>query len=221
MIAAELVNPMLPILKTTDTVGRAIDWLDEHRLNQLVVSNENTYVGVVSYDFLINADEDLPILALQPEHSEIFATENQHLFELLNLVQQNNMDVLPIINQERQLIGSVSTNELLKKFAENLGSQELGAIIEIALDNRNYSLSEISRLIESNDVKILSCYYSTKYVNEIEQSVLTLRLNRLDISRVVATLERFGYAIQSAFANTPIDSPNKDRYDLLMKYLEM
>jgi acetoin utilization protein AcuB len=97
---------------------------------------------------------------------------------------------------------------------------ERGAIVEIKIAQRDYSLAEVSRLIESNGVKIISSYYHTPQVGDvITDSYLTLKLNQSDIAASLATLERFGYNITGVYAHDPIENIDQERLDSLLRYL--
>jgi acetoin utilization protein AcuB len=222
MLAKDFINPMLPVLKSTDTVGEAMNWMEEYRIGQLPLIKEQEYQGLIGHDILLDADEDLPILALQPEFVEAYVSINQHLFEILKIVQQYDLQAVVVLDEDEKFVGTIIVQELFNEFAKNLGTQEIGAVLEIAVENRSYSLSEISRHIESNNVKIISSYYtSTHSALENSKDILTLKLNRQDISRVIATLERFDYEIVGAYNFEAMVSPDKERYDLLMKYLNL
>lgn len=221
MHAKDFINPMLPVLKSTDTVGEALNWMEEYRIGQLPLIHEQEYQGLISHDILLDADEDLPLLALQPEFEDAIVNVNQHLFEILKIVQQYDLQAVVVLDEEQNFVGTISVQELLNQFSKNLGSQEIGAVLEIAVENRSYSLSEISRLIESNNVKIISSYYTSGSGLEDSKDILTLKLNQQDISRVIATLERFEYDIVGAYNFEEITSPDKERYDMLMKYLNL
>ncbi|MCU0469729.1 MAG: CBS domain-containing protein [Arcicella sp.] len=221
MFAKDLINPMLPVLKSTDTVGEVMDWMDEYRIGQLPLVNGEEYQGLINLDTIIDADEALPLLALQPAHGDIAVTENQHLLEILSVSQKYDLQAIPVLNDEQKFAGTINNHELLNQFTKNLGIQELGAVLEIAVENRSYSLSEISRLIESNDTKIISSYYTSNTTNEESKDILTLKLNRQDITHVVATLERYEYDIVGAYNFEALETPDRERYDLLMKYLDM
>lgn len=221
MFAKDFINPMLPVLKSTDTVGEVMDWMEEYRIGQLPVVNEQEYRGLISHDTLIDADEDLPLLALQPEFGSISVSEHQHLFEILSVTQKHDLQAVAVLDDEQKFSGTISVNELLNQFSKNLGTQEMGAVIEIAVENRSYSLAEISRLIESNDTKIISSYYTSGTSGEDMKDILTLKLNRKDITHVVATLERYSYDIVGAYNFDAIEAPDRERYDMLMRYLDM
>ena len=220
MQAADLIDPMIPALKPGDSVAEALEWMQEHHLVQLPVVENSQYMGVVSEDLLLNLpDDDRPISDVMRLAETVVATENQHLLELIALTTEHRLDVLAIVGEGNEFMGSVGTTDLLRQFSRELGIQESGAILVLALDEHDYSMSEISRLVETNNVKIISSYYSSPSYGLTERAKLTLKLNRRDITSVVATLERFGYTIDAAFASTPIDNLDQDRLNALMRFL--
>lgn len=220
MLAAELIDPMLPALKPTDSVGQALDWMQEHRVGQLALTDQGEYRGVVTEDLLMDVADDERLLSdVMRLFEQVYVFDNQHLYEILSLVIQNRMDVVAVLNEGREFIGTVSANELIRQFAQELGVQEAGAILILNINERDYSMAEISRLIESNNTKIVSSYFSSAAYGMPDRSRLTLKLNRRDISLVISTLERFGYQIEAAFANTPVESIDQERLDSLLRYL--
>ncbi|GAB4016381.1 CBS domain-containing protein [Spirosoma sp. KCTC 42546] len=220
MLAAELIDPMLPALKPTDSVGQALDWMQEHRVGQLVLTDQGDYRGIVSEELLLDvADDERTIGNVMRLFEQTYVQEDQHLFEVLGLVVRHQMEVVAVLNEGQEFIGTIAVSELLKQFAQELGVQDVGAILILNMNERDYSLTEISRLIESNNVKVISSYFSSAAYGMPDRSRLTLKLNRRDISPVISTLERFGYQIEAAFANAPVESIDQERLDSLLRYL--
>ncbi len=221
MLAASLINPMLPTLKLTDSVSTALDWMNDYHTQQLVVADDEIYKGIVSEAILLDSSDDWVILAdIIRQHQDVYATEDQHVYELLRLINQYALKVVPIVDEEGFLAGTVLVSELLERFADVLGIQEKGAVLVLKIAERDYSLSEVSRLIESNGTKVISSYFASAATYENpDDARLTLKLNRTNINPIVATLERFGYAIEEAHANDPVESIDQERLDMLMRYL--
>lgn len=212
---------MIPTLKLTDSVSTALDWMHEYHTQQLVVADEDLYKGIVSENILMDSMDDSALLTtIIRQHEDVFATEDQHVYELLRLINQYGLYVVPVISEDGLLMGTVLVQELLERFADVLGIQEKGAVLVLKISERDYSLSEVSRLIESNGTKVISSYYSSSatYDNP-DEARLTLKLNRTNINPIVATLERFGYSIEEAHANDPIESIDQERLDMLLRYL--
>ncbi len=220
MLASELIDPMLPSLKPTDRVGQALDWMQEHRVGQLVLTDQGEYRGVLSEELLMDvADDEQPLSDVMRLFEQTFVYEQQHLYEIIGLILQHRMEVVAVVAEGREFTGTISANELLKQFAQELGVQEAGAILILNMNERDYSLTEISRLVESNNVKIISSYFSSAAYGMPDRSRLTLKLNRRDITPVISTFERFGYHIEAAFANAPVESIDQERLDSLLRFL--
>jgi len=221
MLAATLINPMIPILKLTDTVGTALDWMDEFRTRQLVVADSGLYKGIVSEDILFDISDTTQLLSrIIIQHEDVFASEDNHPYELLRLVTEFSLDIVPVVNENKNVTGTILVRDLVERFVSELGIQEKGAVLVLKIAERDYSLSEISRLIESNGTKVLSSYYSSsESIHPADASLLTLKLNRTNITPIIATLERFGYDIEEAHANDPIESVDQERLDMLLRYL--
>lgn len=221
MTTAQIINHELPILKLSDTVGDALGWMEENRIGQLVVVDNEKYLGIISEDILLNYDEDLLISEIMPQYSGVYIFDYQHLYEALGLISKYHLEILAVVDEEQIFVGNITAAEIYNRFGELLGTQDPGAILVIAIKNRDYSLAEISRLVESDNAKVLSSYFSGNQYTGEENSTLTLKINRQNITSIVATLERFGYMVEGAYANEPIDSIEQERYDMLMKYLSV
>jgi acetoin utilization protein AcuB len=221
MLAVSLINPMVPVLKPSDSVSTALDWMEEFGVKQLIVSDAGAYQGIVSEDILFDiVDGTEPIGKIIIQHHDIFATEDQHPYELLRLVNQFGLRIIPVLHDDRTLAGSIIVSDLVEHFVNELGVQEKGAVLVLKIAERSYSLSEISRLIESNGARVLSSYYSSGEVYDAtNEARLTLKLNRTHITPIIATLERFGYDIEEAHANDPIETLDQERLDMLLRYL--
>lgn len=221
MIAIDLVKYDSPVLKPTDTVQKAMYLMQDFRLEQLVVVNDGEYLGILSEDTLLGFDDSELIGNILPDFQTVFVYGFQHLYELLGTASRYRLKVLAVLEEDKTFIGTLLVSDVYERFAEQIGTYETGAIIEMSLKNRDYSLSEISRLIESEKTKITSSYLTGSTQDYDNPLRLTLKLNRSDISTIVATLERFGYVVDAAYASSPVQHPDKDRYDMLMKYLSI
>ena len=226
MIAQEIINPIVPLLHPNDNIGRALELMHEYRVGQLVLAEDGQYRGIISEDALLDYDsDDLPLADVMPQHQETFVRAHQHAYELLQISNQHELQVLPVVEDEtNRFLGTILVSELLTRFADSLGIQETGAVVVLKMSNRDYSLSEVSRLIETNNTRILSSFFvgnTNSGYDMPKDARLTLKLNRTDIMPVLATLERFGYDIEATYANANADSPDQERLANLMRYLSI
>lgn len=221
MIAEELINQMIPPLKLTDKVQKAIHWMEEMRVNQLPVVDNETYKGLVSEEVIYqNNDENASIGDLELICQNVYIMYYQHFFDILRTASSYDIQVIAVIGEEGNFLGVVTINDIVNAFANSAFMQEPGGILVLLMENRDYSLTEISRLVESNNAKILSAYVSEdKYDNS--QLRVTLKINSTNLDRILATFERFEYKIIAKFHTVENRDFEKERIDMLFKYLDI
>jgi hypothetical protein len=114
----------------------------------------------------------------------------------------------------------ITVGELLQAFSKTIAVQSPGGIIVASIKKIDYSLAEITRLIEADGAKVIGCYLLDDDENT-DSLKITLKLDKKDVSHIVATLERFNYRIVALFQEEKIISNEKERLDILMKYLNI
>jgi hypothetical protein len=83
---------------------------------------------------------------------------------------------------------------------------------------QDYSLAELSRIVEYNDAKILNVFVNTLPGN-FSKVLVSLKLNRPELNTIVQTLERYQYRIHSVHQSMDQSSDFSTRYEWLIKYL--
>ncbi|HEX8545638.1 MAG TPA: CBS domain-containing protein [Cytophagaceae bacterium] len=220
MIAEELINQMLPPLKVTDSAKKAIAWMDEFRISQLpVVDNEN-YMGFISENTILESgDLNQEVSALPLESTEIYVNARTHFYDVIKLAMKNKLQLVAVV-ENKKFLGVISVNETATAIAQMFASQGPGGIIVLSLKDTDYSLSQISRLVESNDAKVLSAFVVNDELDP-HYIKLTLKLNKSDLTRIIATFERYDYKIIANFQETELLTNDRERLDMLFKYLNI
>jgi acetoin utilization protein AcuB len=221
MVARDFINSMIPPLKLTDTVKKAIDWMSQFRVRQLAVVEEGEYLGIISDDELYDSTQaEAHIRQFPLKHSEIYVSEYQHFYEVIKEANRNHLQIIAVLDEFGKYKGVISLNDTATALARTYAIQDPGGILVLSMRDYDYSLTEIARLIESDNAKILSSYIESEPLNP-KMIKLTLKLNRTDLTRIIATLERFEYNVVASFQNSEPAQDNRDRLDMLFKYLEM
>jgi acetoin utilization protein AcuB len=221
MVASELINYTIPTLKPTDSVNRALELMEFYSLQKLVIAENETYRGMVSQSYLdIQSNKNTFLMDLLPELEDTFVKPGQHILEVLALSNKYGSQLLAVVDDDFFYKGSITRVELLSAFGNQYGVDQLGAIIVLAINDIDYSLAEIARLIESNNTKVLSSFIYKSDETDFKNT-LTIKLNSQNVNKIIATLERFGYEIVAVYSNEKVESIEKERYDMLMKYLEI
>jgi hypothetical protein len=94
-----------------------------------------------------------------------------------------------------------------------------GGIIILEIAENNYSMAEISQIVESNDSRIIGAFFTTRPDSTLID--LTLKINNIDLNPVIQTFERYNYTIKATFAEEDDMDDLKERYDALMNYLNI
>ncbi|MFD2512757.1 CBS domain-containing protein [Pontibacter locisalis] len=221
MIAEELINQMIPPLKLYDTVEKALRWMDEFRVNELPVVSNRKYMGLATELALIELpDRARKLKELELEYKDVHVQGQQHFYDVMEAAIKNKIQVVPVLDDDQDYIGIITINDTLAAFGQMSALQGQGSILVLSMPERDYSLSQISRLIEEENTKILSAYVSPDEMDPYKIK-LTLKLNATDLSRIIATLERFEYRITAQFNDTTDHDIGRDRLDMLFKYLDI
>jgi acetoin utilization protein AcuB len=221
MIAEELINDMVPALTMKDDAEKAILWMGELRTNFLPVIENSHFKGFISEEIIFeNNDLEKKISSIRLIGDNCYLNKNQHFYDVIKLFKDFNIDMVAIVDDDDLYLGVVTIDDIMNAFSQTSAIQSPGGIIIIKLKQIDYSLSEVARLIEENNAKILSTYIKADPI-ESDRILLTLKINTSEISRIIATLERFGYTIIAQFKESPDKIDQRDRLDLLMKYINI
>jgi predicted transcriptional regulator len=225
MIAKDLINPLIPHASPTDDFGKLTVLMDDFRVNHLPVVEDSTSVfrGFISNEMLYEQDSPhnngaLATYELSTENCTVY--EDQHFYEILKAMTECNSEMIAVLSHEDIFLGVITVGELLQAFSKTIAVQSPGGIIVASIKKIDYSLAEITRLIEADGAKVIGCYLLDDDENT-DSLKITLKLDKKDVSHIVATLERFNYQIVSLFQEEKIISNEKERLDILMKYLNI
>jgi CBS domain-containing protein len=220
VIAIDLISDEIPPLKDTDTGLRALNWMDEFKVGHLPVVSGTSYLGLVSDTDIM----DLPDPGLQLKDQNIqflkpCVHQNVHIYDVMKLISDLKLSLVPILDSEENYLGSTNVNYLMELIVNTASISETGAVIVLSMSKNDYSLSEISRIVEENDAKILSSYItSAQDSTEIE---VTLKINQTDLRRILRSFERYEYDIKAHYQEDRFNEDIKDHYESLMNFIKM
>lgn len=220
MIAKNLISDTIMPLQTSDTGQTALNWMEEFKVSHLPIVNNNDFLGLISETDIYemnNYDEPLGNHALSLKNPYVY--EGQHVYDIIRQVHENKLTLIPVINDKNHYVGSVTLQCLTKYFARLAAVDNPGGIIVLEMGLRDFTLSEIARIVESNDAIILSLYVVT--LPESTKMQVTLKVNRMDIAPLLATFNRYNYTIKASFFENDYDQTLHDRYDSLMRFLDI
>ena len=218
MKAVKLISSSIISLLPDDDGNRALELMNLYRVNHLAVVKNDFYLGVVSDKEINNwnssdeyIEEHLPNLA-SPH-----VMYNQHLFDIIEVLEKNNLSVVPVLDENKQYKGVITNRKLLYTIANSAAIQSVGGVIVLQMNHNDYSLTEISNIIENNDAKILSTYVTS--TPESTKMELTIKINKTEITPIIKDLERYEYSIVASYKEDDEDVDFLERYEQLMRFL--
>ena len=220
MLAKHLIADNIPPLKPSDSGEKALQWMHEFAVHQLPVVKDGKLLNLISMEDVINANDfQLPLSEYRNSFVHPFVYEHTHLLEVIKLGNKLKIGVVPVLDEEENYVGLVSSEDILGALSSFSSLTDEGSIIELEVPLKDFSLTEIARIVEGNEIQILSCY--TNIRQDVAKVDVTLKLNKADLSVLVAAFERYEYQVKGVYQETGYTEDLKDRYDSFMRYLNV
>lgn len=219
MTIEKLISPSVPQLALTDTGIKALSLMEEAKLSQLALVSEGKYIALISENDLLDWDTpELPLSAGNFLDYKPAAFAQGHPFDAMRIANRQHLSILPVVDADNTYIGSITQEELLRYITENSGVDNPGGILVVEMLPRNYSLSQIARICENEEVNIISFQLHNGNDGKIE---ITLKTNRTNLSALAASFERHNITVKEVYGELQNVDDAMERYGLLMNYLNM
>jgi signal-transduction protein with cAMP-binding, CBS, and nucleotidyltransferase domain len=193
--------------------------MEDYDIQHLPLVKEEYFVGLVNKEDVLNLDTDQTLIHLADQITRVGILGSMHFTAALNLFSKNELTLLPVLNEQQECTGVIlqkNLNDLLAKF---LGVDHPGAIIVVSVSPYQYSLAELSRLVETNNAQISQL--NTNFDEATGALIITIKLNKEEAEVIIATLQRYNYQILHYFGNTIMHNDIEDHYHHLMNYLDV
>lgn len=219
MIAANLLSHEFVPLRTSDTGKEALSIMGDFYVKHLPIVNNKEMLGLISEDDILQNDVEEAVGSYSLSLTRPYVSEHDHLYDVLKILSEYQLTVIPVIDKEKNYLGLITQGDLLRFFAQIGSFTEPGSIIVLEMSKQDYSLAEISRIVEGENAAILSSFItSTLDSNKID---VTVKINRQELQRILATFERFDYTVKASFQEIEYFDGLKERFDSLMSYLNV
>lgn len=218
MHALDLITPDVPPLRPQDDVSRALEWMEEFKVAHLPVVDAGRLVGVVKDQDLVDRNDPRGAVGGSMEQVELpFARGGQHIYEVMKLFSERGLTVVPVLDEMGRYLGCITEHEALRKLAQVTNIHEPGSVVVLEMNQIDYSLHEIARLVEANDGKVLSVY--THVMPGSARVEVTLKINREDISDILRSFERYEYFVKTTYQGSKLHDDLRGRYEELMRFI--
>ncbi len=220
MFASELISNSITPLKTSDSVQKSLERMTEFKLYHLPIVNESHFLGLIAEEDLIEVkDTQQAIGAISLPLLNPFVYEDAHVYDIIRVFNQLNLSIVPVLDYKKNYLGLVSINNIIAYTSEIYAVKEYGGIIVLEISNRNNSLSHMAQIVEADNAQILSSYVQS--FPDSTKLEVTLKINKTELSGIIASFERYNYQVKAVFNTTLSDDGTEDRYNSFMNYLNV
>ncbi len=219
MLVSTMAQKNLPLLHLEDSVSFALQCMEDFDVQHLAVVKDDYFLGIIGKSELLDVNKSFTLDTLSEQFIKIGIASTAHFLTALDLFTKHQLSLLPVLNDQQECVGVITNEQLNDTLAHFLGVAMPGAILVLSISPFQYSLSEMSRIVESNNAQILQL---NSYFDEINNSlVVTIKLNKDEAGAIIATFQRYDYQILHYFGITPLNNDIENHYHNLMNYLDV
>ena len=192
-------------INSKETIAEVQDFFAEVSYSHFSVIDEGIYIGCIAADDIETFDSDKKVSDYKYTLEGFFARKNMIWLDVLEVFAKNHTNVVPVLDEENNYTGT----PFLK---------EQGGIIIIEKSILDYSMSQITQIVESNNGKLLGLFVSEASADKIQ---ITLKIALGGMNEIIQTFRRYNYEIISEHQEDNYLNNLKERSEYLDKYLNM
>jgi len=220
MAILDYLSTDIPVIKPSDTGSGILDLMQAEAQTALPLLNGDQYVALIKEtDILEWPQQENAISTSEFLHFRPMVLDTAHPYDAAVLLSELSIPFVPILDEGNKYLGVVTAEDLLHFFCKNSGLNHAGGIIVLSVKPNDYSLSEISRICESNDAIILNVQVMIEHAGELMDVII--KTNTKDLQGLRASFERYEYTIKEIYGGIVLQNDVEDRYKLLMNYINM
>ena len=219
MLVKDFITKEPPVLKSFDTGEYALGLMDDFKLKHLPLLSEGVYRCLVSEKDLLTMPDPTVTIG-EPVLFAPSVLENTHIHEALALITRYQLSMLPVVNAEGEYKGAITRERLIDILSELCSAEAFGSVFVLEVMPQDYSLTDIARIIESNNAHVLNVLsYTDKDTGRLH---LIIKIDLEDVSPVIRSFERFNYTVLYYFMEKGIvDDLLQQRMEELVRYMNI
>ncbi len=205
-------------LKIDEKVSDAQLLFNELTYSHIPLDKDGVYLGCISENDAHCFEGNKIIGDCNYSIESFFVRPQTNWLDVLETFAQNSCNIMPVLDQNNRYLGYYELGDIIGLFNETPFFAEPGGILIVEKGIQDYSFSEISQIVESNDAKFLGAFIS-KIDNDLVQ--ITIKIGNSSINDVTHTFRRYSYNIISGHEQDMFIENLKERSEYLKKYLDI
>ncbi len=213
-----IINDIKP-LSANSKVGDLQMLFNQLTFSHIPVKNDyGAYLGCFSEADAHCFDSDKPLNEYLYALEDFHVRKNTLWLDVLEDFAVNSTNIMPVLDEQNEYLGYYEINDVISLFSESPFFSEAGGILVVEKGINDYSFSEISQIVESNDGKLLGAFVSKMNTDLVH---VTLKIGNTGLNEIIQTFRRYSYNIVSGHEEDGYIESLKERSDYLKKYLNM
>ena len=212
-----VINDVKP-LSITNKISDVQLLFNQLTYSHIPVQNDGIYLGCISEADAYCFEKAKSISDCNYAIEGFYVRPTTNWLDVLEAFAQNDTNIMPVLDEKNKYLGYYELNDIIHLFNETPFFSEPGGILIVEKGIHDYSFSEVSQIVESNDAKLLGAFIS-KMDGDLAQ--ITLKIGNASLNEVIQTFRRYSYNIISGHEEDSYIESLKERSQYLDKYLNM
>lgn len=218
MLVSDYISKDFIPPKLNQSVAHALDLMQTFNLTHIPVFEGLNFVGSFSKETLENQTPELKLAELKEFVQFFYITSGSSLLESIQNFHTYETNLLVVLNSELHYVGLLLMEDVISELSTMPFIAEPGALLVVEVAQKNYSISEISKIAESNNARIIGLFVTAYEHGKVRVAIKMIAENLASLGE---TFERFDYTVLHKFFVDEKEDLMKDRFDMLMKYLDI
>lgn len=212
-----ITNDFKPI-DSQESIAAVKDFLVDFEFSHFPIVEDGIYIGSISAEDVETFEEEKRVSDYKYTLESFFIRTNAIWLEVLEVFAKNHSNLIPVLDDNNKYIGYYEIEDIINFFHQTPFIKEQGSIIKVRKGVLDYSMSQITQIVESNNGKLLGLFISEANMESVE---VTIKTSSGAINEIIQTFRRYNYEIISEHHEDSYITNLKERSDYLDKYLNM
>ena len=216
-IQSSLLNN-LPVFEVKESMEKVIGFFDQTTCSHVALIGDGAFLGVLAENDLACFECDKKIEEYTLNFENFFVTNETSWLDVLEVFARNEANIVPVLDVDKHVLGYYDLTDVVSVFIDTPFFTEPGGVLVVEKGIKDYSVSEIGQIVESNNAKVLGVFI-TDNQNDVIQ--VTIKISSTSLNDITQTFRRYNYNIVYGNTDDQFIEDLKQRSAYLDKYLNV
>lgn len=212
-----IINDIKPVSEK-EPVGDVQTIFSQTTLSHVPIHRDSIYVGCLAENDTHCYDATCVISDYAHAYEHFFVRHETNWLDILETFAHNSANIMPVLDDNNSYMGYYELADVMNFFNNTPFISEPGSIVIIEKGIQDYSFSEISQIVESNDGKMWGGFISN-IENDVAQ--LSIKIGSSNFNDILAAFRRYSYNVVSSHQEDTFVKNLRERSEYLEKYLNI